>query len=209
MALVPCPHFSVILNGPLAAATFVFSSPLRRPLSHSGSSRRPGLQTPGYDAEVPEGTKDGAFARDWRWKDVIMPYWRLFYHLVWATKQREPLIGETEERAIKQSLMMTIGDLGLLARAVGFMPDHVHVVVGIPPKLAVAEVVKRLKGSSSHGVNTLPKWSSHEPGFAWQAEYGAHTVGERGLDTAIDYVLTQKERHAARKIYPALERITH
>jgi putative transposase len=137
-----------------------------------------------------------------------VPYGRLFYHLVWATKQRQPLIGEPEERAIRHSLMMTIGDLELLARAIGMMPDHVHMIVGIPPRLALADVVQRLKGSSSRAVNTLPVWRAKDPGFAWQAEYGAHTVGERGLPTAIAYVLEQKERHAARSIYPNLERIT-
>jgi putative transposase len=137
-----------------------------------------------------------------------MPYWRLFYHLVWATKGRQPLIGEAEERAIQHSLMMTIADLELLARAIGMMPDHVHLVVGVPPTLAIADVVKRLKGSASRAVNTLPAWRVRDPGFAWQAEYGAHSVGERGLQTAIDYVLNQKERHAARAIYPSLERIT-
>jgi putative transposase len=138
-----------------------------------------------------------------------MPYWRLFYHLVWATKQREPVIAEREENAVRQSIMATVADLELMARAIGCMPDHVHVVVGIPPKLAVADVVKRLKGASSHAVNNLPTWQGREPAFAWQAEYGAHTVGERGLPTAIDYVLNQKERHAARAIYPSLERITN
>src|SRR6476469_5492433 len=121
-----------------------------------------------------------------------MPYWWLFYHLVWATKHREPWIGAPEAAAIKRSVMMTIGDLELLVRAVGFMPDHMHLIVGIPPKLAVAEVIKRFKGSSSRAVNTLPAWRSRELGFAWQAEYGAHSVGERGLQTAIDDVLNQK-----------------
>jgi hypothetical protein len=51
--------FSVILSevkGPLAAATFV-EQPKCRSLNEAGSGRHPGLKTPGYDAEVPEGTE--------------------------------------------------------------------------------------------------------------------------------------------------------
>ncbi len=136
-----------------------------------------------------------------------MSYWRLFYHLVWATKNREPLIGAAEEAAVTRSITMTIADLELVPRAIGFMPDHMHLVVGIPPKLAVADVVKRLKGASSHAVNDLPNWKPSGRTFSWQSEYGAHTVGERGLQTAIDYVLSQKERHAAKSTYVSLERI--
>ena len=136
-----------------------------------------------------------------------MSYWRLFYHLVWATKGRQPVIGDAEERAVEHSIKMTIAALELLPRAIGFMPDHTHLIVGIPPKLAVADVVKRLKGASSRSVNSLPGWSQRETPFAWQSEYGAHSVGERGLQTAMDYVLNQKERHAAKAIYASLERI--
>jgi len=136
-----------------------------------------------------------------------MPYWRLFYHLVWATKNREPLIGETVEAAIVQSIRMTTADLDLVLQAVGFMPDHMHLLVGIPPKISVAEAIKRLKGASSRAVNNLPDRKVRGATFAWQAEYGAHSVGERGLQTAIDYVANQKTRHAAREIYKSLERI--
>ena len=167
----------------------------------------PGVANPGLRFGSPWKGLNTSDAIEWR-EDGIVPYWRLFYHLVWATKQRQPLMGEAEERAITRAVMAKIAELELMARAIGLMPDHVHVIVGIPPKLAVADVVKRLKGASSHAVNTLPAWRVREPGFAWQAEYGAHSVGERGLSTAIAYVLDQKERHAARAIYPSLERIT-
>ena len=82
-----------------------------------------------------------------------MPYWRFFYHIVWATKNRISVIDETAETAVRQSLIMTSEDLDLVPHAIGVMPDHVHFAVSIPPKISFSEAVKRLKGSSSHAVN--------------------------------------------------------
>ena len=82
-----------------------------------------------------------------------MPYWRLVYHLVWATKERQPLIGEAEERAIRHSIMMTIGDLGLLARAIGLMPDHVHVLAdGRIVRSGGADLARELEREGYAGV---------------------------------------------------------
>jgi REP-associated tyrosine transposase len=137
---------------------------------------------------------------------IGVPYWRLSYHLIWATRGREPLIGEREERIIRRSFQTTLDTMHVIPRAVGMMPDHVHVVVSIPPSVLVAEVVKRLKGSSSHAVN-------HEDGvppelpFAWPGEYGALSFGERALPGVVAYVGNQREHHATGKLWPGLERI--
>jgi putative transposase len=137
-----------------------------------------------------------------------MPYWRLFYHLVWATKNREAIIGSTEERLIERSFRLTFDDLGLDARALGLMPDHVHLIVSIPPSIAVSEAVKRLKGASSRALNDAAMTLSNNLTFAWHREYGALSVGERALPLAIDYVLHQKEHHASGNLLGALERIS-
>ncbi len=135
-----------------------------------------------------------------------LPYWRFFYHLVWATQSRLPLIGDQEETLIRRSLELTIVDLDLIPHAVGTMPDHVHVVVSIPPKIAVAEVLKRMKGASSHAVNQAERLPDSSR-FGWQSEYGALTFGEKALASVINYVRHQAERHATNKTWPQLERI--
>jgi putative transposase len=134
-----------------------------------------------------------------------MPYWRLFYHLTWATRDREPLIGQAEEAVIRRSMDLTFADLDLIPHAVGFMPEHVHVAVSIPPKVALAEAVKRLKGASAHAVN---KAAGNGPRstFGWQAEYGALSFGDNALPRVVAYVERQAEHHAAGKLWAKLER---
>jgi putative transposase len=134
-----------------------------------------------------------------------MPYWRHHYHLVWATKHREAAIGPDAEEIIRQSFASTFTRLKLIPHAVGIVPDHVHVAVSIPPSIAVAEVLHGLKGASSHAVNA--EILAPEPArFAWQPEYGSLTFGDRSLSMVVDYVLNQREHHAASTLKPEFER---
>ena len=74
-----------------------------------------------------------------------MPCWRLFYHLVWATKAREPLIDATTAPLIEKSLRHTCDELNIPLYALSLMPDHVHLALSIPPRLAIADFIGRLK----------------------------------------------------------------
>jgi putative transposase len=135
-----------------------------------------------------------------------MPYWRLFYHLVWATRDREPmLVGETA-RLVERSLRATCEELKALIHALFVMPDHVHLAVSIPPSVSVATMVSRLKGSSSHLVNHAT--GGMAGGFAWQAEYGALSFGEKQLPHVVAYVENQPERHGSRRVWEKLELAT-
>ncbi len=136
-----------------------------------------------------------------------MPYWRIFYHLVWATKDRAPLIGRREEAIIRRSFELTFADLDAIPHAIGFMPDHVHVVVSAPPKIAPAELVRRLKGASTHAVNSRRNGDDHAR-FASQREYGVLSFGEQALSDVAAYVDDQPTRHASDKTWTRIEQTT-
>jgi len=121
-----------------------------------------------------------------------MPFWRTYYHIVWATKERLPLLDEQVESALYSYLDLKVRELEVQVYAMNGERDHVHLVVSIPPKHSVASVVKKLKGSSSHHINQL---GITDRAFAWQRGYGVLTVGERHLEAAISYVERQKEHH--------------
>lgn len=46
-------------------------------------------------------------------------------------------------------------ELELKIHAAGNIEDHVHVIVSIPPKLAVADCVRHLKGASTYAINQM------------------------------------------------------
>jgi len=136
-----------------------------------------------------------------------LPYWRLFYHLVWATKDRAPLIGQREERLIRRSFDLIFADLEIITHAVGVMSDHVHVVVSAPLRIAPADLVRRLKGASTHAVNFKGD-RTNDARFAWQGEYGVLSFGEQALPDGVAYANDQPSRHAEGKLWTKAEQVT-
>ena len=67
-----------------------------------------------------------------------MPYWLLFYHLIWSTKNREPLLLPELEPAIYELLTSKAAGIGGVVYSLGGTVDQVHRVVAIPPSIAVA-----------------------------------------------------------------------
>jgi REP element-mobilizing transposase RayT len=133
-----------------------------------------------------------------------MPFWRSYYHLIWATKDRVPLIQPAIERRLFPYLISKARESKSNVYAINGWTDHVHLVASIPPSYAVADVVKSLKGASSHFLNHEVGLQAH---FAWQRGYGVLTVGERQRPIAEEYVRRQKEHHQRETTIAWLERV--
>ncbi len=129
-----------------------------------------------------------------------MPYWRTFYHIVWTTKHRAPLITPEIEAVIFPSIAPQAREEGAVVYALNGVADHVHLVAAIPPRIAVAPFVGELKGRSSFIVG-----NKLNVVFAWQTGYGVHTFGEKHLPWVIGYVENQKAHHAAQMVNARLE----
>jgi REP element-mobilizing transposase RayT len=119
-------------------------------------------------------------------------YTSLQIHVVFSTKNREPWITPRVEDQVWSYLGGICRAHGVKAQHVGGVDDHVHLLVGFPPTLALSEWMKRLKGESS-------KWISDElpqmRGFAWQDGYAAFSVGQSQADTTIRYISKQRDHH--------------
>ena len=133
-----------------------------------------------------------------------MTYWRLHYHLIWATFERQPMISNEREKIYYGILYGKASELGIIVHAAGNVEDHAHVVLSIPPKLAVADCVKQIKGVSAFAINRMP---GSDGRFKWQGGYGALSLGERSLETVMAYVANQKAHHVAQTLIPLYERL--
>jgi putative transposase len=134
-----------------------------------------------------------------------MSFWRTYYHLTWSTKNRASMITSEIEPRLVAYLVRKASEFGVYVFAINGWNDHIHMVVAIPPKIAVADLVKNLKGASSHYVNQEIRL---EYEFAWQRGYGVLTVGERQKHIAIEYVQNQKIHHSSQTENTWLERFT-
>ncbi len=127
--------------------------------------------------------------------------WQLYYHVVWGTKNQLALIDPAWETDLFDFLWGRALTLDCIPRAIGGMTDHLHVVLSIPPKLAIASLVVQLKSSSCHLVNEAYADGS----FLWQAEYKVLSFSETALGTMVEYVDNQKRHHASHTLIAAME----
>ena len=75
--------------------------------------------------------------------------WECKYHIVFAPKYRRQVIYKDIKADVGQILGTLCRRKGIEIMEAQYMPDHIHMLVSIPPKYAVSEVVGYLKGKSS------------------------------------------------------------
>ncbi|MCY7332134.1 MAG: IS200/IS605 family transposase [Pseudanabaena sp. CAN_BIN31] len=123
-----------------------------------------------------------------------MAFWRTYYHLIWSTAARQPLITPDIEPELYGYIIGKSDAMGCIVHSINGIEDHIHIVASIPPKIAISDFVKQIKGSSAYHMNHLP--SSLDLAFGWQQSYGVFTLGSKQLETAKNYVDNQKKHHS-------------
>ena len=124
--------------------------------------------------------------------NIISNYHKLYYHVTWAVKNRLPLIVPTLKEPLYSYLSSKTMDFGGIAFAVGGVANHIHLVLSIPPNIAVAAFIGKLKGASSHWINHLER---PEESFGWQDGYGVFSLHKDILDQVKAYVENQNQHH--------------
>ena len=71
-------------------------------------------------------------------------------------------------------------------------PDHVHLLVQLPPILALSDAMRTLKTNSSKWVHD--RWPVRSK-FAWQTGYGAFSVSKSNADAVYRYISDQEKHH--------------
>jgi putative transposase len=132
------------------------------------------------------------------------PYTKLFCHLVWGTWDRQPFILPGYDARLHAMIQCKLREIECTPIATGGVEDHVHVLCQFPPALSISEIVKRIKGASSHFMNDELLGAQS---FRWQATYGALTVGGITVPKVKAYVLNQKEHHASYALHKEWERV--
>jgi REP element-mobilizing transposase RayT len=111
------------------------------------------------------------------------------------------LIAPDIEAELYDCIRSRCRDLQAHLHAIGGVADHVHVLIRLPSTLTIAQVVRDIKGASSHFATHVLKCVD----FQWQGAYSAFSVGADGLAAVISYISHQKQHHAGRTIRAAWE----
>jgi REP element-mobilizing transposase RayT len=120
---------------------------------------------------------------------------KVIIHIIFSTKEREPWL-DSDIRARMQAYLATIcRDLGCEALRVGGVADHVHILGTLPRTLSQAEMIERIKKTSSKWIKSI---DARYHGFFWQRGYGAFSVSPSQVDSVLLYIDNQREHHRAR-----------
>jgi REP element-mobilizing transposase RayT len=122
-----------------------------------------------------------------------MSHTHFLYHIVFATKDRMPLIAAAWEAQLYAYFAGIVKNHNGLLIAIGGIADHVHLLVRLEPVILFPDFMRDLKASSSKWVRR-----NHLPNFSWQRRYGAFTVSESSCAAVRDYIRDQKEHHQKR-----------
>lgn len=120
-------------------------------------------------------------------------YTKLYYHIIFSTKDRRPLIDAAWEERLNSVIGGIIREHQGVLLAAGGMPDHIHLLVSCRPAVALSSLLRDIKSNSSNWVH---EQISHD--FAWQVGYSAFTVSHSALDEVKSYIAHQKEHHRKR-----------
>jgi putative transposase len=119
-------------------------------------------------------------------------------HLVFVPKYRRAVISERVFQTLRSAWEQVSTDFGCELRETGWESDHVHLLVGYPPKVALSRLINSLKGVSARRLRAanFPEvrnklWGEH----FWSPSYCAVSCGGAPLETVKRYV--QKQRGGA------------
>ena len=107
--------------------------------------------------------------------------YKLQYHIVWGTKYRRKWLKPYVTTAFKKSLYETCKKYPtLFIQAVNTDEDHAHVQIEIPPSIAIADAVRKLKGISSNALRKQFKFIREmylEKDGIWSVGYFVSSIG--------------------------------
>ena len=121
-----------------------------------------------------------------------MSYTQLLYHVVIRTHASERTISEEHEKELYAYIHGMCKNRNTILYRIGGMPDHIHMLVGLPSTLPVAKFVQEIKSVTSVWLKANPNF----PNFnRWSKEYAAFTYAMRDKEMIINYIRGQKEHH--------------
>jgi REP element-mobilizing transposase RayT len=121
-----------------------------------------------------------------------MPFTKIWIHLVWATKKREPLMLADIRPKIFTHIKENGTHQNIHTDFVNGHLEHIHCLISLKSTQNIATVAQLLKGESSHWIN---KHNLCSKKLEWQDDYFAVSVSESDVNRVREYIKNQEEHH--------------
>jgi putative transposase len=115
---------------------------------------------------------------------------KVYIHIIFSVKNREPLIQENHRAKLQAYIVAIIAKLSSCAESIFALPDHVHILCTLPRTISIAELISKIKSSSSEYMK-----NEDVKGFSWQNRYGIFSVSSSKIEIVKNYIIKQKKHH--------------
>jgi REP element-mobilizing transposase RayT len=120
-------------------------------------------------------------------------YTQIYNHVVFAVEGRQSLIQPEHNNELQKYITGIVFGQKQKLIAINNMPDHLHLLVGIKPDMALSDLVRDVKAGSSKFINEQ-HWVMGR--FSWQDGFGAFSYSRSQLGMVIRYIENQPKHHA-------------
>jgi putative transposase len=115
----------------------------------------------------------------------------IVYHLIWCPKRRKPVLAGSVAKDCRDMINAKCLDKGWEIVELAIQPDHIHLFVRVWPTTSATEVLKEVKGVTSHDLREKYPHLKKLPSL-WTRSYFAATAGNVSADTIKRYIEAQK-----------------
>ena len=115
-----------------------------------------------------------------RFRKLSHTIWHCQYHIIWVPKYRFRILVGAVGDTVNAGIQAICGFAGCEVVELNVQKDHIHLLVMIPPKVAISDLMGRVKGQTAMKVfrqlrelRRKPYWGNH----FWAKGYCVDTVG--------------------------------
>ena len=129
---------------------------------------------------------------------------KIHVHLIWSTKERSRFLTGDVGRIVRQHILDYCAGKGIMIKGINIQPEHIHVLIALSGDQKIDEVVKLIKGESSHWINSQ---NVVRPKFSWQRGFAAFSVSPSHVDRVKKYIRNQDVHHRRKPFGEELKNI--
>ncbi|BAX81747.1 IS200/IS605 family transposase [Labilibaculum antarcticum] len=123
-----------------------------------------------------------------------MSWVRVYVHMVFSTKNREPFLNSSElKKNVFQHIKKNAEEKEIWLDCVNGHQDHVHCLISLGKEQSISKVAQLIKGESSFWINQQKLMAER---FIWQDDYWVVGVSESHLESVRKYIHNQEEHHS-------------
>ncbi len=122
-------------------------------------------------------------------------YTQIYIHIIFSVYGRQNLIPKGCKEELHKYITGIIQNKKQKLLAINSMPDHIHILVGLDPNIALSDLVRDIKAISSRHINEN-RWTIGK--FSWQEGFGAFSYSRSQVNNVINYIMNQEAHHSRR-----------